>query len=81
MTEEEYNKQVVLKAKENHIWLNAISCIRPTPEFKMQIGENVLAMLNCKDRLVPASGITDELDVMRELAELTPVLYLTINKS
>lgn len=81
MTEEEYALKATQRAKDNHIWLNAFSCISPTPEFKMKIGEMVLDKLNSKDCLMPSSGITSDLDVMRELAELTPVLYIKINKS
>lgn len=60
----------------NHIWLNAMQCINPTPEFCEQIGRQVLTMLDGNDNLIPAGG-----EVGSKLAELTPMLYLRINAS
>ncbi len=62
-------KKILEKTEENHIWLNAFSCINPTDDFKKQVGEQVLSMLSQKDRLLKArNGIND-------------LLYLMINKS
>ena len=63
-------------AEANHIWLNAFSCINPTDELKMQIGEMVLEWLNQRDNLMPACADHDS-----ELARLTPKLYMSVNKS
>lgn len=69
-------KRMLEMAETNHIWLNAFSCIRPTPEFLQAVGQQVLDMLNNKENLIPARG-----EVGSKLAELTPCLYLHINKS
>jgi hypothetical protein len=42
-------KQLVEQLEGNHMWLNAFSCIRPTDELKIAIGEWVLDMLNDTD--------------------------------
>jgi hypothetical protein len=44
--ENEYtDAELIELAKANHIWLNAFSCIRPTPEFLAQVGAQVIACL------------------------------------
>lgn len=63
-------------AEANKMWLNAFACIQPTDELKMQIGAQILAWLDQKDNLIPARA-----DHECKLARLTPVLYLSINKS
>lgn len=69
-------REIADAACANHVWLNAMSCIRPTDELKMQIGEQVLRWLDEKDNLLPSRA-----DHESDLAQLTPVLYLSINKS
>lgn len=68
-------------AKSNHLWVNAFLCVNPTTELKIQIGEWVLNNLKDKENLLPSSSITSEDKTVRELAELTPVLYLSVTKS
>lgn len=72
-TEEDLDVQVLAMAKENHIWLNAMACIKPTDKFKIELAEQILEMLGQRDNLLP-SGVG-------RLGELTPMLYLSINKS
>lgn len=47
-----YEKDVLQSAKENHIWINAMMCIRPTDERKRDIGEQILQMLNDRNNLI-----------------------------
>lgn len=63
-------------AESNHIWLNAFKCVRPTPEVCEQIGRQVLHMLNDEANLIPSGGWVGD-----KMAELTPCLYLHIDKS
>lgn len=81
ISKQEYLQMVFDQADSNHLWLNAFECIRPTDELKMKIGEWVLRKLNNKENLIPSDAITSDSEVSRELAELTPMLYLRINKS
>ena len=67
------DERILQMAKHNHIWLNAFSCIRPTVEFRLGLADEILALLNSKDHLIPFSD--------SEIGRLTPVLYLHINKS
>lgn len=60
--------QVAKKAKDNHIWLNAFSCIRPTDEFKIDLANTILAKLNEPDCLLKTNTLSE-------------MLYLSINKS
>lgn len=69
-------REIADAACANHMWLNAFSCVRPTDELKMQIGEQILAWLDEKGNLLPSGA-----DHESKLAALTPVLYLSINKS
>lgn len=77
----DYANQVLEKVSQNHLWLNAFSCINPSNDFKRSIGEWVLSQIKVPENLLPSSGITDKNKTIRELAELTPVLYVSINKS
>jgi hypothetical protein len=78
---------VAIYAIKNHIWLNAVSCINPTKEYCEQLGRAVLEMLNNNDNLLPSyfehGGYEDaeDMEVLQKLSELTPMLYLSINKS
>jgi hypothetical protein len=78
----------ILKAvEENHIWLNAFLCIKPTPEFCQEVGRLVLSMLDEKERLLPSYNADLSIysetgkKAVREISRLTPVLYLSVNKS
>lgn len=81
ITKQEYDKRVSEMAQSNHMWLNALACIHPTQDLKIQIGEWVLKLLNDKENLLSSSGIESANKTIREVAELTPILYLSINKS
>lgn len=69
-------REIADAALANHMWLNAFVCFKPTDELKMQIGEQVLSWLDQKENLIPNCA-----DHESPLAKLTPVLYLSINKS
>jgi hypothetical protein len=79
MTEEEYKTKVYDKVSENHIWLNAFACINPSSEFCEKLGRDIIQMLKEKDRLI--HSYYGDSEVLKTLAELTPILYLRINKS
>ena len=77
---ESYECQVLKSANSNHIWINAINCINPTPEFLQSIGSSVVRMLNCKENLViPFQDIENE--SIRAIGRLSPELIVRINKS
>jgi hypothetical protein len=80
--------QDVLRAvQSNHIWLNAMQCYNPTAEFCEQLGRDILAMLQQRDNLLPKfnPNIEQETPSVQEaldgMSKLTPMLYLSINKS
>lgn len=81
MKEREYNKKIIEKVGENHIWLNALTCVKPTQEFKIHLAETILKFLEQKERTIPAEYVTSKDKNLQELAKLTPMLYLSINKS
>lgn len=54
-------------ADDNHIWLNAFSCISPTPAFEQEVGRMILQKLR-ETELRDYFGISHE-------------IILTINKS
>ncbi len=60
----------VALAEDNHIWVNAMMCVRPSDELYRMIGKQVLAMLDVS----PIHG--DMLGV-----KIGKVLYLRVNKS
>ena len=80
ISKQKYQKMVYEKAKKNHIWINAFDCIHPSDELKKHVGEVVLHMLNCRET-IPSDGITSANETVRELAVLTPILYISVNKS
>jgi hypothetical protein len=61
------DKELRNEAEANHIWLNAFKCINPSPEFKQEIGEMILAKLDHTD--------------MRDHLGISKMIILTINKS
>lgn len=72
MTAEElstYQKAVLQSAEDNHIWMNAFRCIRPSDEFAQQVGHMVLSMLGKDPNLIDSELGTGK------------VLILRINKS
>ena len=81
MNNAEYNKAAVEKANRNHIYLNAFNCISPSPEFEREVGRFVLDRLKNRDNLMPDNGIASENELVRFMAERSPVLYLKISKS
>ena len=63
-----YTKDEVLdEADSNHIWLNAFSCIHPTPAFAQDLGMSILHKLS-ETKMRDFLGISNE-------------IILTINKS
>jgi arginyl-tRNA synthetase len=65
-------------SQSNHIWLNAFSCIRPTDEFKLQLADSILRMLQQEENTIKSKHarpgyIFEDLD-QRELV-------IRINKS
>lgn len=71
-----YERDVLASAGDNHIWLNAFACVRPTPEFLQSVGAQVLRMLASDDNTILCDhdgGILEDLK-QREL-------ILRVNKS
>jgi hypothetical protein len=60
-------EELVRIARDNHVWLNAFSCIRPSPEFLQSIGQIVLDKLEVTD--------------LRDGLGISPMVILTVNKS
>lgn len=75
-----YERGVLDSARKNHIWLNAFQCIRPTDEFKRQVGETILDMLDCRENLI-CDWQDSESEPLRAIGRLTPELIVRINKS
>lgn len=67
-----YRTDVLRSAEENHIWLNAFGCIRPTDEFKLQLADVILRMLADPESLIEMEPI----GTLRQKC-----LVLRINKS
>lgn len=81
LTQKEWQEKVINKVKENHIWLNGFSCINPTDKFKISLADSILKKLNSRDCLMSDNGITSDNEAIRQLSGLTPILYISINKS
>jgi hypothetical protein len=77
----EYKKLALKKCEDNHIWLNKMMYMFPTDEQKIKLADAILEKLKTKSTQIPGESITDNTEVGRELAELTPVLYLKVNWS
>ena len=60
-------EELVQKARDNHIWLNAMGAINPTDEFLMDIGRAILDKLEHTE--------------MRDDFGISKKIILTINKS
>lgn len=78
---EQYQKMVLEKCEKNHIWLNKMNYLCPTDDEKLKLADIILEKLNCKSTQIPSEGITSDCETIRELAELTPILYLKVNWS
>lgn len=76
----QYEQDVIRSAQTNHIWLNAFSCVNPTPELKIQLADQILAMLNDTDNLI-YDDQDSENEALRALGKLLPQLVVRINKS
>ena len=76
----QYQRDVIKSAAQNHIWLNAFFCIRPTDEFKLSLANQILFMLNNADYLICDYQDSDD-EVWREIGKLTPELVVRFNKS
>jgi len=60
-------EELVEEARGNHIWLNAFMCVRPTDDFKKDIGDMILKKLEYTD--------------MRDSLGISKMIILTVNKS
>lgn len=49
---ENWTEDVLRSVEDNHIWINALSNIRPSDEFAAGVGRMVLEMLNESERLI-----------------------------
>ena len=82
MSKEAYCALALKKCDENHIWLNKmVYYIHPSVEDKIKLADIILDKLGTKSTQIPSSGITCDTEVIRELSELTPTLYLAVNWS
>jgi hypothetical protein len=81
MAQREYERRVIKKCEDNHIWLNKMTYLYPSQEEKIKLADTILEKLMCKSSQLPSEGIVDEDASMRKLAVLTPVLYLKVNWS
>ena len=75
-----FDKDILVSAKENHIWLNAFECIKPTVDFRLQLADTILRWLDDEHYF-----IYDHQDsknkTLRDLGRLTPQIVIRINKS
>jgi hypothetical protein len=74
----EYAAEVQSSAAGNHIWLNAFNCISPTDEFKLQLADSILRMLNNDENTI-RSEFARPGYIFEDLNKR--VLVLRINKS
>lgn len=82
MSKADYQNLVVKKCEDNHLWINKMTYIfSPTDEQKIALANIILEKLQMKSTQIPSRGITDDCEGMREMAELTPMLYMSINWS
>ncbi len=80
-TNKDLKEQVLLMCQENHMWLDAFACIKPTKEMAQQIGFSILNKLKDKENLLPSyHGDSDETEIS-EMQKLSKVMYIRINKS
>lgn len=63
LSDKEFRKETM----DNHIWINAFSCIKPTDKFLIGLGKEILNKLE-------QTELTDSLGI-------SPTILLRINKS
>ena len=75
-------EDVIQKVQENHIWINAFDCIRPSDELCLRLGRTIISKLKNKDNLI-SGYIDDNEEYANETDRLIAgeVLYLSISKS
>jgi alkyl hydroperoxide reductase subunit AhpC len=78
-TRADLEKAILNSVDSNHIWINAMSLVRPTDEILRDIGASVVRMLKARENLLPAYWPGD--GDITELQKLSPTLYLRINAS
>lgn len=71
-------EQIVELARDNHLWVNAFSAIRPQDGFLADIGRSVVYKLNQTYLRTTGFGEPDE---KGGKAGESPVIYLRVNKS
>ena len=49
---ENFEAEALAKVRENHVWLNAFQCVRPTEEFEREVGAAVLRMFRDPENLI-----------------------------
>jgi hypothetical protein len=74
----DYEREVLQSAENNHLWLNAFACVRPTEAFCAEVGREILRMLADDGNTILSStcrpgGILEGLNQR--------VLVLRVNKS
>lgn len=67
------DEQIAKYAKDNHIWLNAFSCINPSDKFKIEIADMILSKLDHTE--LRATKLSSDKEPVGNL------VYLRINKS
>jgi len=72
-----YEADVLRSARDNHMWINAFACIRPSDDLKKSIGEYVLAKLADGESTIQADY--DNFKVLRDLKQ--PEVIIRFNKS
>ncbi len=79
----ELEEKILVAVKDNHIWLNAYSCIRPTDEFLIELGRTIIDKLRSDSNLLPSyvPGREQQIEEVHKLSEISPTLYLSVNKS
>lgn len=75
------DKAILASVEANHIWLNAMQCVRPTDEFCAQLGRQVIAMAMERNNCLPSQYGGEPNDAVGDMAQLTPTLYLSVNAS
>lgn len=79
----EYEQDVLRSAEDNHMWINAFACIRPTAELCEQIGREVLHKLGQQETTI-VSSLNREGALMYDMDEKIPAareLVIRFNKS
>lgn len=83
-------EDVAKAAMQNHIWVNAMSAYKPTDEQCIALGRQIYEWLDNRELVIPSyspglnSGKPSSAknqEIMQSMCELTPMLYLSINKS